>query len=168
LIDRARARWALGERVALRDDLDQAEGLLDRYDTEGFTPLVHAWRARLATVDGDTSAAEVALGRATSWAGRCWPYQEARLDLALARATAAMGDRAEATRHAEAAVRKADACGFRLYALKGHRIAAATSDDDATIARHRRVADALARSLAANLAREDAERFLERDAEGAG
>lgn len=74
-----------------------------------------------------------------------------------------MLNNAEATRRAEAAVRRADACGFRLYALKGHTLAAQLSSDEAAVARHRRVADALARSLAAGLSREDAERFLDAD-----
>jgi hypothetical protein len=78
----------------------------------------------------------------------------------LAHAFAALGDHAEATRRAEAAVRRADACGYRGYALQGHALAAAWSQDEAAVARHRRVADALAKSLAANLPAADVERFL--------
>ena len=58
-------------------------------------------------------------------------------------------------------MRRAEACGFRFYALKAHALAATLSDDEAAVSRHRRVSDALARSLAANLPREDADRFLE-------
>jgi hypothetical protein len=125
---------------------------------------VYAWRARLAAIEGDTVTAHAELERALGAEGTRWPYQECRLDLVLARVYAVMGNTGEATRRAEAAVRRADACGFRLYALKGHALAAQNSADEAAIARHRRVADALARSLAANLSREDAERFLEVDA----
>jgi tetratricopeptide (TPR) repeat protein len=160
LITALRAAWALQDYEALRRGLDEAEGML-RYDPEGFAPIVYAWRARLAAQDGDSARAERELERSLAAGSGRWPYQECRLDLVLARVYAAMGNSAEACRRAEAAVRRADACGFRLYALKGHALAAQHSSDEAAVARHRRVADALARSLAANLSREDAERFLD-------
>ncbi|MFN7145301.1 MAG: tetratricopeptide repeat protein, partial [Myxococcota bacterium] len=155
-----RAAWSLQDYETLRHGLDEAVGML-RYDPEGFAPIVHAWRARLAAINGNRARAEQELDKALSVGGARWPYQECRLDLALARVYAAMGDDAEACRRAEAAVRRADASGFRLYALKGRTLAALHSPDEASVARHRRVADALARSLAANLSREDAERFLD-------
>ncbi len=160
LVALLRAAWALQDYDTLRHGLDEAVGML-RYDPEGFAPIVHAWRARVAAHDGDEAGAQEALDRALGVGGARWPYQECRLDLVLARVYAAMGNSAEACRRAEAAVRRADACGFRLYALKGHSLAAQHSPDEAAVARHRRVADALARSLAANLSREDAERFLD-------
>lgn len=162
LVTLLRAAWALHDYQTLRSGLDEAVEML-RFDPEGFAPLVYGWRARLAASDGDTRRAREELDHALAAEGGRWPYQECRLDLVLARVYAAMGDSAEACRRAEAAVRRADACGFRLYALKGHALAAQHSADEASIARHRRVADALARSLAANLSREDAERFLDAD-----
>ncbi|MFZ5475250.1 MAG: protein kinase domain-containing protein [Myxococcota bacterium] len=160
LVGLLRAAWALGDHDEVRKGLREAGELLDKFDPEGFAPIIHAWRARVAAMDDDEPLAHLHLQRALEATGTRWPYQECRLDLVLARVYAAMGNPAEATRRAEAAVRRADACGFRFYALKGHRIAANHSTDEAAVARHRRVADALARSLAANLAREDAERFL--------
>lgn len=156
-----RALLAAEEMDAFRRGLEEAEPLLDGCDPEGFAPIVRGWRARMAAEDGDLLRANEELRRALDGAGPRWPYQECRLDLTLSRVYASMGNAAEATRRAEAAVRRADACGFRFYALKGHRIAATYSTDEAAVARHRRVADALARSLAANLSREDAERFLD-------
>jgi tetratricopeptide (TPR) repeat protein len=161
LVGLLRAAWALQDYPEVGRGLDEAVGLLARYDPEGFAPIVYAWQARLAAIEGDPAAAHAALERALGAEGTRWPYQECRLDLVLARVYAAMGNAAEATRRAEAAIRRADACGFRLYALKGHALAAQHSTDEAAVARHRRVADALARSLAANLSREDAERFLD-------
>ncbi|MEN9786526.1 MAG: hypothetical protein RLZZ299_1790, partial [Pseudomonadota bacterium] len=161
LVGRLRADWALGDLAEVRAGLIEADGLLERYDPEGFAPIVLAWRARVAWRDGDPTSARAALERALAWTGTAWPYQECRFELALGRVFAAFGDRAEATRRAEAAIRRADASGFRLYALKGHQVVAACGLDEAQVARHRRVADALARSLAANLGREDAQRFLE-------
>ena len=163
LVGRLRADWALGDLASVRQGLAEAAGLVDRFDPEGFGPIVHAWQARMAAASGDLAAAQAHLARALAWEGMKWPYQECRFDLVLGRVYAAMGNRAESTRRAEAAIRRADACGFRLYALKGHQVAGACSPDEAAQARHRRVAEALARSLAANLSREDAERFLELD-----
>jgi hypothetical protein len=158
-----RAAWALHDYEELQRGLDEAVELL-RYDPEGFAPIVYAWRARLAAEQGHAARAQDELERALDAGGAKWPYQECRLDLVLARTYVAMGNIPEATRRAESAIRRADACGFRLYALKGHGLAALHSPDEAAVARHRRVADALARSLAANLSREDAERFLDSDA----
>jgi tetratricopeptide (TPR) repeat protein len=160
LVGLLRAAWALHDYEELRRGLDEAVELLP-YDPEGFAPIVYAWRARLAASQGDATGAQDELERALGATCARWPYQECRLDLVLARTYVAMGNIGEATRRAESAIRRADACGFRLYALKGHGIAAQHSTDEAAVARHRRVADALARSLAANLSREDAERFLD-------
>lgn len=160
LVALMRAAWAVNDHDALRRGLADAVPLL-QYDPEGFAPIVYAWRARLAAQQGDVTSAQDDLERALDAGGARWPYQECRLDLVLARTYVAMGNLPEATRRAESAVRRADACGFRLYALKGHSLAAQHSPDEAAVARHRRVADALARSLAANLSREDAERFLD-------
>jgi tetratricopeptide (TPR) repeat protein len=161
LVALARAAWALHDTETLGRALEEAVGMLP-YDLEGYAPIVHAWRARLYAEQGD-GRAQLELERALAAEGGRWPYQECRLDLVLSRVYSAMLNNAEATRRAEAAVRRADACGFRLYALKGHTLAAQLSSDEAAVARHRRVADALARSLAAGLSREDAERFLDAD-----
>jgi tetratricopeptide (TPR) repeat protein len=164
LVGLLRALWALGDLPEARVRLDEAMGLLDKYDPEGFAAIILAWRARQAAMEGDDATAASELQRALDCNGTRWPYQDCRLDLVLARVYASMGNSAEATRRADSAIRRADACGFRFYALKGHRIAAQHSTDEAAVARHRRVADALARSLAANLAREDSERFLDLEA----
>ncbi len=161
LVGLLRAAWLLDAYDEVRQGLDEAAALLGRYDPEGFAPIVYAWRARLAALEGNTNAAHAELERALGASGTRWPYQECRLDLTLAGVYAAMGNPADATRRAESAIRRADACGYRLYALRGHAFAAQHSSDEAAVARHRRVADALARSLAANLPREDAERFLD-------
>ena len=153
-----RAAWAAGELERVADELDACDELLPRHDSEGFTPMILAWRARYVAAT-DPERAQKLLLQAQEVPGIRWPYQECRLDLALSRGYAALGDRAEASRRAESAVRRADACGFRLYALKGHCLAT-LGGDEVSRARHRRIADGLARSLAASLGREDSERFL--------
>lgn len=158
-----RAGWALADYELVRSCIAQVEPLMARHDAEGFAPLLLAWRARLAAHDKDHALAHTLLQEALDHPGTRWPYQECRLDLSLARAYAELGDHAEATRRAESAIRRADAAGFRYYSLKGHCLAAKHATDEAAVARHRRVADALARSLAANLGREDGERFIDVD-----
>ncbi len=158
LIPLMRASWAHG--VAMVELIAEARRLTEEIDHEGWAGIVNAWEARTQALAGDVPGALAAVQRALNTAGPRWPYQEVRLDLALARVHALLGDRAEATRHADAAIRRADACGYRLYVLKGHMLAATFSTDEAAIARHARVADALGRALAANLAPADAERFL--------
>lgn len=158
-----RAGWALADYELVRNCIAQVEPLMARHDTEGFAPLLLAWRARLAAHDKDHALAHTLLQEALDHPGTRWPYQECRLDLSLGRAYAELGDHGEATRRAESAIRRADAAGFRYYSLKGHCLAAKHATDEAAVARHRRVADALARSLAANLGREDGERFLDVD-----
>jgi tetratricopeptide (TPR) repeat protein len=155
---RLRAAFSLMDWDRIADELDACAELLPQHDSEGFAPLILAWRARVVARQDQAEARRLLL-EAQSWTGRLWPYQECRLDLALARGYADVGDSAEATRRAEAGIRRADACGFRLYALKGHCLAT-LSADEAAVSRHRRIADGLAKSLAASLSREDAERFL--------
>lgn len=160
LVSAVRSAWAHGDVAAVRRSLAELEPLARTQDAEGFLPVVMAWRGRLHALDGEPDAARRLLGEAATLPGTRWAYQECRLELTLARAWADLGDRPEATRRAEAALRRADACGFRYYALKAHGLAARWSDDEAAVSRHRRVAEALGRSLAANLARDDADRFL--------
>lgn len=163
LIAVIRAGWAMRDLGLVRRSIAALELLVPRYDSEGFAPIMLAWSARLAAHDGDKDAARRKLQEALDHPGTRWPYQECRLDLGLARVYADLGDHGEATRRGQSAIRRADAAGFRYYSLKGHCIAAEHSTDEAAVARHRRVADALARSLAANLSREDGERFLDVD-----
>jgi len=161
--------YAMAVRVALyAHDLDAAEAalaatepLLAEHDTEGFAPIVHAWRARVLVERGEVEAARLALDRAMAEPGRPWPHQRIRVLLTFARTIEALGDHERATSLAEEALRLADASGYRLYAMRARHIAGRTAADANVRARHLRVADALERSLAANLPREDGEGFLE-------
>lgn len=158
-----RAAWALNDMTLLRPLLVEAVSLVEKHDNEGALGVIHAWQARLHAEEGNAEAAMEEIRRAVGAPASPWPYQECRTELVLARTFARLGDLAEATRRAESAIRRADAAGFRLYALKGHALAARYGADEATVARHRRVAAALSRSLAANLPAADAERFLAAD-----
>ncbi|MCB9779660.1 MAG: protein kinase [Alphaproteobacteria bacterium] len=158
------ARTALydADPDAAWDALDEAAPLLAEHDTEGFAPVVAAWRARILAARGEREAARAALERARAEGGRHWPHQRIRMLLNVARAEEDLGEAHAAAVMAEEALRLADASGYRLYAMRARQIAARTVADEAGRARHQRVAEALARSLAANLPREDAEGFMAR------
>ncbi len=163
LLPLARAALVEGDDDEVLRLADQALAVAADHDHEGWAAILHAWKARGLARRGEPDAARAAAALALDAAGPRWPYQEVRLDLALARVHVDLGDTAEAYRRADAALRRADACGYRLYVLEGHQLAAACTTDDAAAARHRRVADALGRALAANLSPADAERFLAAD-----
>ncbi|NOY24447.1 MAG: hypothetical protein GXP62_01105, partial [Oligoflexia bacterium] len=151
------------------NDLDAAEvslaaclPLLLQHDTEGYSPIVHAWRARVFIARGNRDAALAALDAAQAAPGRQWPHQAIRVLLNVARAYEGLGDNQRATSLAEQALRLSDASGYRLYAMRARHIAARTSAEENVRARHQRVGQALARSLAANLPHEDAAGFMAR------
>jgi tetratricopeptide (TPR) repeat protein len=161
LIVSARCGLAQGAYEAVMPMLESCLALLEDYDTEGFAPIVHAWRARVMAVRGDMDGACTAVEFATQQAGRAWPHQKVRANLNIARSYLLLDARTEALALAEEALRISDSCGYRHYAMRARRVIMRASSDEAVIARHRRVADALARSLAANLSRDDATAFLE-------
>jgi tetratricopeptide (TPR) repeat protein len=142
--------------------LPRAMELLPDFDTEGYAGVVHGWRAQLHAAGGRTGAARQALDAAEAVSERQWPLQQARVLVTRARAHELLGERALANSLAERALRVADAAGYRYLALRARQQAARTGDDPAAVSRHRRVADALARSLASSLPRDDARSFLER------
>jgi tetratricopeptide (TPR) repeat protein len=160
LVVACRAGLAQGALEEVEPMLDAATALLDDYDTEGFAPVLHAWRARVYAGQGRMSEACDAVERAAAVPTRPWPAQRARSNLNLARAYMMLDAREEALSLAEEALRLSDASGYRHYAMRSRALIIAVSEDEAVIARHRRVAEALARSLAANLSREDASEFL--------
>lgn len=160
LLPLARVAVTEGDNESLEEHAREALGLAAEHDHEGWAAVLHAWLARAQAEAGHAHEARAEIAHALDALGPRWPYQEVRLDLALARVHLALGEGAEAYRRADAALRRADACGYRLHVLEGHQIAAGCTADEAAAARHRRVADALGRALAANLAPADAERFL--------
>ena len=160
LVVACRAGLAQGVLSDLEPMLDAATELLDGYDTEGFAPVVHAWRAQVYAMQGRMSEACDAAEVASQSEVRAWPGQRVRANLNLARVYRLLDARSEAYVLAEEALRLADASGYRHYAMRARQLIIECTDDEVVIARHRRVADALARSLAANLSREDAAAFL--------
>ena len=155
-------------RVALaKRDYQDASRLIEltkrefsEFDTEGYAPLILGFEARCAAEMKNADLTHRLLDEARETAGRPWPHQRCRMDVIAARAHVALGEKAMAFEYANSALTRADAAGFRFYSLKAHTILAACSPDPEGVALHARVAKALARSLAANLGREDSETFL--------
>jgi len=162
LVVLVRALLSTGRTEEAADRLGRAIDLSEDYDSEGFLPLLLAWRARLLVDGGDVEGARELLVRIEETPGRRWPHQQVRLSLNLARVHERIGDTTEAIPHADEALRIADASGFRFYAMRARQILARIAEDSGEAARHGRVGDALARSLAANLPREEGTVFLEK------
>ncbi len=144
--------------------LDEADELLLQDDIEGYGPLIAAWQALVHAHRGELDAMDDALELASARAGRSWPHQVCRLDIIAARALGVSGRLDEACARANSALKRADACGYRFYSLKAHTLLARYATLESHLAMHRRVATALSKSLAGNLGREDARRFLDRHA----
>ena len=155
-----RALLARGAQQPALSLLVQALALVPEFDSEGFEPLLHAWRSRILAAQGHLDEARESAVLARKAPGRMWPHQRARLVLNLARIHRGLGEDEAALKHAEEALRIADSSGYRLYAMRARQLCAQTATDETAAARHARVGDALARSLAANLDREDAAAFL--------
>jgi tetratricopeptide (TPR) repeat protein len=159
---------ALTRVVMARGDTEQASALLERclelagdFDTEGYLPVVRAWRSQILASSGDQAAALAELEAAGE--GHSWPHQRLRQQLNAARAWRLVGERQRAAALADEALRLAETCGYRYYAMRARQILVEVNDsddDNAASSRHRRIAEALARSLAAALPAEDATSFL--------
>jgi serine/threonine protein kinase/tetratricopeptide (TPR) repeat protein len=141
--------------------IDTARPLLDRYDTEGFRLIVLAWRARLCAERGDADGMAEALSTAEDLEGRRWPIHMVRFHIAAARALLTARQKAEARSHAHAALEIAEVSGFRFYTFKAHSILTLAMEQAADGAQHRRIAQALLRSLAATMTPEESEPFLD-------
>lgn len=141
---------------------DELMPLLVEYDHEGIAAQVVAWRARALAHLGRHDEAGAVLATPTI-TGAQWPHVAIRTDLAVGRALRVMQRPVEAREALQRALSLAEANGFRWFQLLAHDMLARIVPDHVARERHRRVSRALARSLAANLPRADAERFLEQD-----
>jgi len=161
MIVSCRCGLAQGSLEEIKPLLDACLELIEDYDTEGFAPVIHAWRAQIAALEGRMNEAHKAVAMSLAEGGRTWPHQKVRANLNLARAYLLMNVPDEAATLAEEALRISDGCGYRHYAMRARLVIMQASEDEPAVARHQRVSQALARSLAANLSREDASAFLE-------
>ncbi|MCO4747228.1 MAG: protein kinase [Proteobacteria bacterium] len=154
----ARVALEQGDSKLALERLDKVELLLE-HDSEGIGPMVAAWRIR-ALCEQDRVDEAMAVETSTPWDTRAWPNIQVRSDLARGRSSLALGDRAKALEVVQRALSVAEANGYRFYQLHAQHQLVQLVEDDATRARHQRVAKALARSLASNLPRSEGGAFL--------
>lgn len=157
----ARVHLDRDEPAAALAVLEELAPLLERFDTEGIAAMVTAWRATALARQGRHEDALVALTLAGSEEPP-WPHVRVRTELAAAEAHTELGRPEAAREPLQRALQIAEASGYRFYQLHAHQGLSRVVPDGATRSRHARVASALARSLAANLTREDGQRFLAR------
>ena len=157
-----RALLAAGQVEEVQPVIDATIHMLDDYDSEGYGRVIHVWQARIHAVQGRPDEAEASLRRANELTGRRWPHQQVRVLLNSARTHQLLGRVDTAAQLAEEGLEIADNSGFRYYAMRARQILTANASADDVRTRHLRVARSLARSLSANLSREDSETFMAR------
>jgi len=138
--------------------LDELETLFQAMQRLGWLVEVRAWRIAALTRLERRGEAEPRLDALKSATG--WPQVTIKADLALGEAQRGLGRRDDARESLERALEHSEANGYRYLQLEAHRALVHTVDDEEARARHRRIAAGLARSLAANLPRDEAGRFL--------
>lgn len=157
----ARVDLAEGRPLDALTRLLELDPLLGTADPEGLAPMVDAWRASALVRTGRVDEAiQLLVGDVER--ERRWPLVRVRTDLARAQAWREVGREEVARDLLLRALGVADAHQYRLYQLAAQHELVLVSKDPNEQARHRRSADALARSVAASLPREEAEQFLGR------
>ena len=140
-------------------ELDRLLGVLEIHDKERIHAEAAAWKTWVLSQLGRPAEAREVFEDIAQPAG-LWPHVQIRADLAVGRALRSLERQPEARGKLQRALSASEANGYRYLQLCAHRELVAVTDDPASRDRHARVASGLARSLAANLPREDAERFL--------
>jgi tetratricopeptide (TPR) repeat protein len=139
--------------------VEELRPLLQARDTEGRISQVEAWHATALTALGHGEEATSLLEEGTE-ESRQWPHFQVRIDLARARAWRLLERLDRARTIATAALESAEGNGYRFFQLMAHHELSLVASDPQVRARHARLANALARSLAASLPRDDGARFL--------
>lgn len=135
--------------------------LLQAHDTEGMQTQADAWHAAALALLGRREEGLAVLATAHTDI-RQWPHSRVKADLARGRAARLLQLPAEAIRLLTRAQETASNNAFRYYLLLAHQelLQVVTAPD--AVETHGRYARSLSRSIAANLPKEDAARFLER------
>lgn len=132
--------WMLARLAIERGQLDAAHKLAEEAaraaavaDPEKYSAAVDAMRARIAAASGTTAGAERArqmLARAVAALPDLPVYRRVLVQLQIARAAQAMGDRAAALGHSRAATQLASMRGFRLLVTEGLALTASYAPAD--------------------------------------
>ncbi len=156
-----RIHFAQGDHELARQRVETLIPMMDHHDLEGIAPQVIAWQARAAAGAGAIELANQLLDGIEKPAGQ-WPHVSTRANLSHGRALRILGRHDDARQILQEALSTAEANGYRYFQLLAHNELARCLGDESASALHNRVARATSRSLAANLGRDDAKRFLAR------
>ncbi|TVQ91409.1 MAG: hypothetical protein EA397_10170 [Deltaproteobacteria bacterium] len=159
LVTLARISIETGDLSTSLEVLDQLFPLLVEFDSEGVAPMVRALRALALARLKHQERARAELERVPS-DREPWPLVRVRTDLATGEAWIALGAPERSLEVLRRALSTAETSGYRFYQLLAHHALARAVEEPGAKARHRRVASALARSLAASLPRDEGETFL--------
>jgi serine/threonine protein kinase/tetratricopeptide (TPR) repeat protein len=138
--------------------LHQLQSLLTKHDSEGIASMARAWQAQCFAMQKQRSKALVTLTEGNQQ-DRRWPYIQIRTDLAMAQAWKSLGENDTAREHLQHALQLAEANSYRYYQLLAHHGLQPIAQTPKGATRHQRVAQALARSIAANLPGADSKSF---------
>jgi tetratricopeptide (TPR) repeat protein len=155
-------------RIALQCDqpelalqhLEDLDPLLAEFDGEGITVRARARHAEALAVLGRRAEARAILD-ATELDAPAWQHVQVRNELAVGRTLQALDDPEPAIHHLGQALTLAEKNHYRYYQLVAHHLLARLTAST-EVGRHRRTATSLARSLAAGLPRDAADRFLDK------
>lgn len=137
---------------------------MPQYDSEGYTPIVLSWKARmLVHMNNDIETAKSLLEIAHKRIKPNRKFQEVRCFLNIARAWKVCGEPDKAIEFGKASLAIANQSGYRYYAMRSRQLLSTLVTDDTERARHQSIASSLTRSLAASLSKMDAESFSARN-----
>jgi tetratricopeptide (TPR) repeat protein len=158
---KVRVHFARGDARDALNAVQELLPLMEHHDHEGIAAQVTAWHARaLASVRRRPAASAVLQSRRPS--PDAWPHIKIRSHIALGRALRVLKRSDEAREHFAQALTTAESAGFRYFQLLAHNELVFVEPDESARARHDRVARAMARSLAANLPKDQAASFMAR------
>jgi len=159
-----RCHFSGGHWEDIGDRLEEAIDLLPKYDSEGYTPIVLSWKARMQMqLHKDTAGASALLDLAKERIKPNRKFQEVRCMLNIARGWTSVGNRNKAIHFANEALAMANKSGYRYYAMRSRHLLSTLVPDEKLRLRHQSIADSLVKSLASSLSKMDAESFLTRN-----
>ena len=159
-----RCHFSSGNWHQVDDTLEEALKLLPSYDSEGYSPIVLSWKARMVMhLHQDTTTARFLLRTAANQVNENRKFQEVRCLLNIARGWKAVNEIKLSIQFAEKALAIANQCGYRYYAMRSRQLLSTIVSDPTQQKRHANIAQSLTRSLASSLSKSDADSFLSRN-----
>jgi len=156
-----RVHFRQGDHELAKQRVEVLIPMMEEHDQEGIAPQVVAWHARAVAGAGDLDLANQLLDSIKKPQGQ-WPHVSTRANLSHGRALRIVGRYNDARPILQEALATAEANGYRYFQLLAHHELSRCHGASDAAALHNRVARATSRSLAANLGRDDAKRFLSR------